>query len=179
MQSTMRNAICAVIFTSLVLVHWAKADVNISAAGFGEVIKAIQDWIHYQPSPAESRSTVTKLATQLAILAGMNTSLADAMQADGPANTVWMYRQLQIIREKNQEMVQLIENADPGFGVQNNKLMSDLSNRINEKVRLLDPGGNTVDLSQETVRKQFGGVLRKEAQILLDLSNQISAALTK
>ena len=72
----------------------------------------------------------------------------------------------------------MIQGVDPNFGAKNTKLMADLSARMNEKVGLLDPGGNKADLSQETVRNQFGGVLRTESNIILDLSNQISSALS-
>jgi hypothetical protein len=81
-------------------------------------------------------------------------------------------------KQENQKVFGMIQGVDPNFGAKNTKLMADLSARMNEKVGLLDPGGNKADLSQETVRNQFGGVLRTESNIILDLSNQISTALS-
>jgi hypothetical protein len=179
MQNKLQKAIyVAALSISLLLPTWAKAEVNISAAGFGDVIRAIHEWYNSEPTPTQARATVAKLSTELAVLAGLNSSLADAMLSNGPFNVSWMYSSLEKIKQENQKVFGMINGVDPNFGEKNTKLMADLSARMNEKVGLLDPGGNKVDLSQETVRKQFGEVLRTESNILLGLSNQISTALS-
>lgn len=145
----------------------------------GDVVRAIAEWVQHQPSEQERKDKVPELAAKLALLSGLNSSLAEALLADGPANTTWMYRALGNIRNKNQEIFNIISQMDPKFGANNNALMATLADRMNEKVRLLDKNGAYVDLSQPDVRKSLGELLRSEAATLKGLSDDIVTALQK
>jgi hypothetical protein len=156
--------------------NWTKAagDVTFSLDGLGDFVRALADWVHYQPSP--QIVGVPTLATKLAALAGLNESLASAMVSDGPANTNWMLQSLENIRKKNQEIIGMVDNIDPNFGSTHSDIVEKLSASINEKVRLLDTQGNGIDLSKAQDRKDFGRVLRTETGILQQLATDIEAA---
>lgn len=145
----------------------------------GDVVRAIAEWVRHQPSAQERKDKVPELAVKLALLSGLNSSLADALLSDGPANVSWMYKTLNNIRGKNQEIFDIVSEMDSSFGANNNGLMTKLSDRMNEKVRLLDKNGAYVDLDQPDVRKSLGELLRSEAGILKGLSDDIVAALQK
>jgi len=150
--------------------------------GLGDVIKEIRDWVYYKPtpdSPEEVRERVPLLATKLATLAGLNSSLASALLADGPANTKWMYQSLYKTREEVRGIFDLIDHIDPDFGAKNNHLVSELTGRMNEKVGLLDKYDQHIDLNSPQVRQSLGKALEAEAKVMQDLSDKIAAALQK
>ena len=91
MQGKMQKAIyVAALSINLLLPTWATADVTFRLLALGGL----------NPTPTQARATVAKLSTELAVLAGLNSSLADAMLSNGPPNVSWMYSSLEKINRR-------------------------------------------------------------------------------
>src|SRR5262245_58794166 len=117
-----------------------KVDVDVA-----EIMKTFGSWVGSVVSHDRARTdqkiknAIPALATKLSVLAGLNLSFAASLSQPirGDADIKLLNAQLDLLKRKIKEIVDLLESADPQFGSTHPQLMTLLAATIDEKVGLL------------------------------------------